>query len=309
MTPYLLTDPRNKEPDSPTLNWSSLQHLLETAIPHVLIILDCCYAANAARDTSDGTTKELLAACGRENPTLGIGVRSFTSALIEELQAFGRHPFTVAMLHSRLITMRWRLAFTPVYALLSEHGGHSIELTPQPPPAAPGDPPISPDNEMNDMMDISPPEAYIADDTRVLLAVSITNDATCDISEWKKWLISQAPWDVTKIEVKVEAVFKSHSTMLLISLPIVAWDMLPNRSAYRFIGFVKSENLSDDPQCGDNAGSHSALLYLKEEQKVQAIKLEEEIKILPEIVKINSEHLNTTKQGLRQKFHFLYEPL
>ncbi|KAL8680083.1 MAG: hypothetical protein Q9224_006976 [Gallowayella concinna] len=120
----------NKQPDSPTLTWSSLQHLLENAVPHVLIILDCCYAANAARDTSEGTTKELLAACGRENPTLGVGIRSFTSALIEELQAFGNSPFTVAMLHSRLITMRWRLAFTPVYALLSEHGGHSIELAP-----------------------------------------------------------------------------------------------------------------------------------------------------------------------------------
>lgn len=78
----------NRHRDSPSLNWSSLQHLLETAIPHVLIILDCCFAANAARDTTEGTTKELLAACGRENPTLGVGERSFTSALIEELKAF-----------------------------------------------------------------------------------------------------------------------------------------------------------------------------------------------------------------------------
>ena len=78
----------NRRDDSPSLNWSSLQHLLENAIPHVLIILDCCFAANAARDTTEGTTKELLAACGRENPTLGVGERSFTSALIEELKAF-----------------------------------------------------------------------------------------------------------------------------------------------------------------------------------------------------------------------------
>lgn len=80
---------RHKQLDSPTLAWSSLQHLLENAVPHVLIILDCCFAANAARDTAEGTTKELLAACGRENPTSGVGERSFTSALIEELMAFG----------------------------------------------------------------------------------------------------------------------------------------------------------------------------------------------------------------------------
>lgn len=96
------------------LYWSSLQPLLETAVPNVLIILDCCFAANAARDTTTGTTKELLAACGRENPTLGVGERSFTSALIDELKGFGSDAFTVAMLHSRLVTMRWRLEYTPV---------------------------------------------------------------------------------------------------------------------------------------------------------------------------------------------------
>ncbi|KAL8915002.1 MAG: hypothetical protein Q9171_000442 [Xanthocarpia ochracea] len=232
----------NKKPESPTLTWSSLQHLLENAIPHVLIILDCCYAANAARDTSEGTTKELLAASGRENPTLGVGIRSFTSALIEELEAFGRGPFTVAMLHSRLITMRWRLAFTPVYALLSEHGGHSIELAPLPALT----PAVQPTNENDsdfdhDMMDISSPEARVATATRVRLAVSISDDAACDIAEWKKWLVSQAPLVVTQIEV--EGVFKSHSTMPVISLPIALWDCLPDRAAYRFIDFVKSENL------------------------------------------------------------------
>lgn len=56
--------------NSPFLNWSSLQPLLETAIPHVLIILDCCFAATAVRDTTEGTTKEILAACGRESPNL-----------------------------------------------------------------------------------------------------------------------------------------------------------------------------------------------------------------------------------------------
>lgn len=289
----------NKQPDSPTLNWSSLQHLLETAIPHVLIILDCCYAANAARDTSDGTTKELLAACGRENPTLGIGVRSFTSALIEELQAFGRRPFTVAMLHSRLITMRWRLAFTPVYALLSEHGGHSIELVPQPPPPALANPPVSLDSDLDDdVMDISSSEISIAADTRVLLAISITDDAVCDISEWKRWLISQAPWDITKIEVKVEACFESHSTMLITSLPIVAWDMLPDRSAYRFVGFIKSKNLSKCPQCLKNAGLEidSIIDKSRQEQKHQQIE-QEQINPIDEIVKERSRHWVRADKG------------
>lgn len=261
----LLTAFRYNRPDSPTLTWSSLQHLLENAIPYVLIILDCCYAANAARDTAEGTTKELLAACGRENPTLGVGFRSFTSALIEELQAFGPAPFTTAMLHSRLVTMRWRLAFTPIYALLSEHGGHSIELAPLPVPPSPeiGPEPGQPQSVPGSFDDFLAPihqpatleSAYspssqrslsrTAADTRVLLAVSIAGDAIFDVSQWRQWLISQAPWDVTKVEVKAEGVFQSHSTMLLTSIPVSVWDKLPNRSAYRFIGFVISENRLD----------------------------------------------------------------
>ena len=227
---------RNKQPKTPKLTWSSLQHLLEIAVPPVLIILDCCFAANAARDTTEDTTKEILAACGRENPTLGVGSRSFTSALIEELINFGHAPFTVAMLHSRLVTMRWRLAFTPVYALLSEQGGHSIELGPllQSSPIPKSS--LTPTPSQQSL-------SVTAADTRVLLAVSIIGDAVPDISQWKSWLTSQTPWDVSKIDVKIEGVFESHSTLLLASMPIFAWDNLPHNAAYHFVGFVKSSNL------------------------------------------------------------------
>ena len=102
-----------------------------------------------------------------------------------------------------------------------------------------------------DMMDISAPEARIASDTRVLLSVSISDDATCDIAEWKEWLTHKAPRIVTQIGVKVEAVFKSHSTMLVTSLPILAWDCLPDKAAYRFIGFIKSGNLDRTHPCSE----------------------------------------------------------
>ncbi|KAI4254650.1 MAG: hypothetical protein L6R42_007104, partial [Xanthoria sp. 1 TBL-2021] len=140
----------------------------------------------------------------------------------------------------RLITMRWRLAYTPVYALLSEHGGHSIELAPLSALTQTGKSSDEDDSGFDeDTMDISTPEAWVATDTRVLLSVSISDDAACDITEWKKWLVTQAPVEVTKVEVKVEAVFKSHSTMLIISLPIMAWNCLPNKAAYQFVGFDK----------------------------------------------------------------------
>ena len=156
------------------------------------------------------------------------------------------------MLHGRLITMRWRLAHTPVYALLSEHGRHTIELAPQPAPAQATQSFNGDYADLDeDMMDISAPEARIASDTRVLLSVSISDDATCDIAEWKEWLTHKAPRIVTQIGVKVEAVFKSHSTMLVTSLPILAWDCLPDKAAYRFIGFIKSGNLDRTHPCSE----------------------------------------------------------
>ena len=211
------------------------------------MIFDCCYAANAARNTTDGSTKELLAACGRETSTYGVGIRSFTSALTEELQAFGRMPFTVAMLNGRLVTMRWRLAFTPIYAPLSEFGGSSITICPLPDVNAFGQ------SEQSDAVEIKPedgecpsanfppslpssePEAPYMD-TRVLLSVAIDQDAAHNVAEWVSWLTTAAPWDVSKVDVRVQNMVKNHSTLSLFTVPIHAWDRLPERAAYRFVG-------------------------------------------------------------------------
>ena len=246
-----------RQPNSPCLNWSSLQPLLETAVPHVLIILDCCFAATAARDTTEGTTKEILAACGRESPTLGVGQRSFTSALIEELQAFDGAPFTATMLHSRLVTMRWRLAFTPIYALLSERGGNSITICPLlnvGPSARPESQLLAELEATNNSQEGQ--SSMIADDssslqtsqkqtvdTRVLLSVSVVQDAIHDVSHWVSWLTTAAPWDVTKVDVKVQSIFRSYSTLVIVSIPTYAWSRLPERPAYRFVGFIRSGDI------------------------------------------------------------------
>ena len=227
-------------------------------MPHVLIILDCCYAANAARDTAEGTTKELLAACGRENPTPGVCERSFTSALVEEMQAFGNRPFTVAMLHSRLITMRWRLTFTPVYALLSEHGGNSITMSPLEKGKsilAPGSSPLASIPELDGKaitdLDGSSSAVSQAVDTRVLLSVSVTQAAELELPQWKTWLTTAVPWSITKVDVHLHSIFRGHSTLVIVSIPISTWDLLPGRPAYRFIGFIRSGNLLGQSEITD----------------------------------------------------------
>ena len=239
--------------------------MLLEAKPRVLIILDCCFAANAARDTSFGTAKELLAACGGESETPGVCDLSFTSVLVEVLQDLGRTPFTVAMLYSRLVTMRPKLKGTPIHVSLSEHGSNSITIPPMPRSLPPvhyqggSEIGFTPSGEAatnldeNGQLYQTPPASASSPnfafppptkpETRVLLSVSVAEDIGHDTAQWVHWLTTGAPWEVTKIDVKVEAIFKSHSTLVLVSIPIVAWTQLPETAAYQFIGFVQSANL------------------------------------------------------------------
>ena len=221
--------------------------MLLTAKPHVLMILDCCFAANAARDTTEGSSKELLAACGRENPTLGVSMRSFTSVLIEELQSFEGAAFTVAMLPARLITLRHKLAFTPIYAALAEKGGDSIVISPLPKDRSfssqESESSTGPGSTMGVALPGLPTPVSLAENTRVLLAVSVAEDVAHNVAQWVSWLTTAAPWDVSKVDVRLECMYKSHSTLLLVSVPIVGWNRLQESAAYRFIGFIKSGNL------------------------------------------------------------------
>lgn len=239
--------------------------MLLEAKPRVLIILDCCFAANAARDTSFGTAKELLAACGGESETPGVCDLSFTSVLVEVLQDLGRTPFTVAKLYSRLVINRPRLKGTPIHVSLSEHGSNSITIPPMPRTLPPvhyqggSENGFTPSGEAAMILDENgqlyqtPPASASSPnfafppptkpETRVLLSVSVAEDIGHDTAQWVHWLTTGAPLDVTKIDVKVEAIFKSHSTLVLVSIPVVVWTQLPETAAYQFIGFVQSANL------------------------------------------------------------------
>jgi hypothetical protein len=86
----------------PTLTWSGIQALLEQAQSDVLILLDCCCSGIASTVEGNGVA-ELIAACGYNNKALGVGVYSFTSALIMELQKLSTKPiFSVGELYSNI---------------------------------------------------------------------------------------------------------------------------------------------------------------------------------------------------------------
>ena len=252
--------------DSPCLTWSSLQTLLETAIPHVLVILDCCYAASAAKDLTDSrTTKEIMTACSRESPTSVVGNRSYTSALVDELRDIGSRgpssqPVTVAMLHSWLMSIRWRLAYTPTYALLSENGGSSIVIQKMPQLANLASPSGStssaPPSETTNSLDRSddaelehaPTQSSSlssqASETKVLIAVSFSETISqLDVHEWKRWLTTNAPAGIVGLDTQLESLYQSNSTLGIFSVPVALWNRMPDRAAYRFVGFSKSDDM------------------------------------------------------------------
>jgi hypothetical protein len=61
------------------------------------------------------------------------------------------------------------------------------------------------------------------------------------LAEWRNWLRRQIPTNVAKINV--EGVFEGSSKVVLLRLPVAIWDMLPDRDAYSFVGYVRSSNL------------------------------------------------------------------
>ena len=87
------------------------------------------------------------------------------------------------------------------------------------------------------------PDISRTDESRVLLAITITQNAVLSLNKWVEWLQSRTPKEIVDLDVKVESVFQSDSTLVLVSIPIRSWDRLRNNDAYQFVGFVKSKNV------------------------------------------------------------------
>lgn len=107
-------DAKGRQPHEsylPQANWNEAEKVLDSTEADVLTILDCCAAGNTFRDsTSDVRAFEVLAAAGRNTPTIGPGPRSFTRAFIDTLKDFSetpdRLPFTTYELHQEIMRRR-----------------------------------------------------------------------------------------------------------------------------------------------------------------------------------------------------------
>ena len=242
--------------------------MLEQAESDVLILLDCCCGASSAAEAGNGVT-EVIAACGFETWAPGVGQHSFTRTLIDELGYWSNDACqSVAMLHMRVLSsmkhikprtwnsIREEQRKTPIYSVLSNEGApRSIELKPLTqrvphvvelptsstvcPASAAGtlDHPLS-GLTQHSLSQVWPDPEFKY--PKVLISLALDEDQWLSTGRWAEWL-SSVPAVATS--AKVEGIYKSDSTLVLLSLPVAIWDMLPEDSAVKFLGFVRSENL------------------------------------------------------------------
>ncbi|KAG4442442.1 hypothetical protein IFR05_002044 [Cadophora sp. M221] len=74
----------------------------------------------------------------------------------------------------------------------------------------------------------------------VLITLQLEEDQPLDAKQCARWLDNfplLAKW------VKVEAIFPSYSTLMILSVPMPIWDMLPDNPACCFIGYVTAPKL------------------------------------------------------------------
>ncbi|PMD44863.1 hypothetical protein L207DRAFT_240865 [Hyaloscypha variabilis F] len=89
---------------------------------------------------------------------------------------------------------------------------------------------------------------------QVLLAIRLDKHEL-DLEAWKECLLRQLPAEAK--EIKIEGIFSSFSTLLLLRLPVAVWDLLPANLAYSFIAFVTSENKAVSVIATDSSASSS----------------------------------------------------
>ena len=119
----------------PTLDWFEIQPEFKYCNADVLLILDCCYAAQSARARGRANRVELLAACSMGLQTPRPGPKSFTSRLMIELNAAASasEPVNTAMLAQRLARIEAKLVQSPYYLpLQAEEQDKPILLQPLP---------------------------------------------------------------------------------------------------------------------------------------------------------------------------------
>ncbi|RMZ70302.1 Zinc finger C2H2 [Pyrenophora seminiperda CCB06] len=201
-----------------SLKWANATATLDNQCD-VVHIMNCCDAAEGAGEA------EYLAASARNEPATQSHAKSFTAALTAELRRLSSAPLTIAMLHSELMGNRraHHLDSIPFYRKRADKASITLPFKGRKGKARP--PTLGPNS------------------SRVLITAHVDERTTQDTAKAiKKWLTELLPRLVIGMEIKLEGVWESDSTILLLSLPVCIWTQLTHDMAYMFVGEANSSN-------------------------------------------------------------------
>lgn len=103
------------------------------------------------------------------------------------------------------------------------------------------------------------------DKPHVMISLALEEDQRLDLNAWEQWLAS---FPALAKYVKVQGVFKSHSTLLLLSMPVSLWDLLPEDQACSFVAFIRSNNLIKTPERAETPFQSRADVYQSDRSSV-----------------------------------------
>ena len=255
---------------------------MEEADSDALLLYDCCNSAAtkvSGAQLDQISVTEVIAACGYESVAPEVGKHSFTNALTETLAASSNGaPFSISILHNRIMDRlkcwtpsiakdqngkmkadaRGNLEYerqprrTPIYSVLCEtKHRRSILLAPLREREGQLDLASSTLSQVKSLNRESSktqlhhkrkrPLSPIKENkksSQVVISVQLRGD-DLDVSAWTE-CIRLFPAEAQ--DIKIEGIFESFSTLLLIRVPVAVWNLLPENPAYGFVGYVTSEN-------------------------------------------------------------------
>lgn len=254
-----------------SFEWNACQSLFEQSTSDTLFLFDCCSAAAAASSVPSRTNAitETIAACGWETWAPEPGRHSFTNALIEVLEEWiDRRSFSAAMLHSEVLSVlkatrpkkRLEISKTPIYIVTTSNPKTcSIEICKRSqgsmsqsyvqsescnPDQSSTQVSATEPAEPEDKFDLSSLVATLPDNTfalpHVIMSVALETDQMLDVNAFEQWM---KDFPAVARYAKVQGVYQSYSILVLLSVPVVVWNLLPENSACNFVGYAKSDNL------------------------------------------------------------------
>jgi hypothetical protein len=230
---------------------------------------------------------EVIAACGYETIAPPVDEHSFTKALTQTLAAASEGlPFSMGELHTRILARLkcWtpclvkdqagnfiqypdgRLVYerqprrTPIYSIVCETiPRRSIVITPLPKPDS--GPTVDMQENFSALSANSPSFLGMSSGSQNLIGEQDEASASdrlypqiiLAIRLEKTELNFQAMRDCLRLlpveckDIKIEGVYRSFSTLVLLRMPVAIWNLLPENLAYSFVGFVTSENMATMP--------------------------------------------------------------